>query len=265
MKEYYPGNTYRTPPEKKASIWDFILFRTRLYFYLRVIRSILIYSRLAQKGLYTPELWARQSSEILEIAESCGARCEITGMENIRKVKDEPVIFAGNHMGLLETMILPSIIEPVKRVTFIIKSSLIDFPAFGKIMQATGPIIVGRKNPREDLMKVISEGLENLEKNISIVIFPQSTRQHFFDPGKFNSLGTKLAQRAKVKVVPFALKTDFIDQGKVIKDFGKLNRNKTVYIKFGEPVTIEGNGKAGHEKVIEFISRNLRQWGVEVK
>jgi 1-acyl-sn-glycerol-3-phosphate acyltransferase len=265
MKEYYPGNTYKTSDKKRSSFWDYFFFRTRIYFYIRLIKSIYSYnSKYAKKGLYTTEEWVEESNEVLRICESSGGKVEISGIDNIREVKDEPVVFVSNHMGLLETLILPSIVEPIKRVTFVVKSSLVEMPLIGNIVGSTNPIIVGRQNPRDDLMKVISEGIENLNKNISILLFPESTRYTDFDRRRFNSLGVKLAVRAKVKIIPFALKTDFIQQGKYVKDLGKLRREKTVYIKFGKAMKIEGNGKKEHNEIIEFISENLRNWGTEV-
>ncbi len=265
MKEYYPYNTYKTASDIRSSVWDYILLRSRLYFYIRVIWSIFRYNRkYTQKGMYTPEIWAQQSNEILRIAEKSGGNFDVSGIDNIRKVKNIPVVFVGNHMGLLETLILPSFIEPVRRTTFVIKKSLLNFPLFGEIMKSTNPIVVGRENPREDLVNVLLEGRNNLEKNISIILFPQSTRQPFFDKKKFNSLGVKLAGRGKAVIVPFALKTDFLENGRFIKDFGKLNRKKTVYMKFGEPVEIKNSGKEEQEKIIEFISENLMEWGAKV-
>ena len=265
MKEYYPYDTYKTPLNIGSSLWDYILLRTRLYFYIRVIWSIFRYNRkYAKKGMYSPDIWARQSNDILRIAEKSGGKFDVSGIDNIRKVKNIPVIFVGNHMGLLETMILPSFIEPVRRTTFVIKNSLLNFPLFGEIMKATNPIVVGRENPREDLMNVLLEGTKNLENNISIILFPQSTRQPFFDIKKFNTLGSKLARRGKALIVPFALKTDFLENGKFIKDFGKLKREKTVYMKFGEPIELKSSGKEEQEKIIEFISENLKEWGVKV-
>jgi len=265
MKEYYPGNTYKTPPQRKSSIIDFIFLRSRFWFYLRVGMSILKYNRkYTDRGLYTSEVWAMESKDIRDYVEDCGGRFDISGINHIRSVKNRPVVFIGNHMGLLETMILPGIIAPVVPITFVVKQSLLDFPAFGKIMRATRPIVVGRENPREDLITVLTEGKDNLEKGISVVLFPQSTRQAFFDPAQFNSLGIKLALRAKAAVVPFTLKTDFLENGKIWKDFGKLNRKNTVYIKFGESIEPKGNGKAEQKRIIGFISENLRKWGGRV-
>ncbi len=265
MKEYYTGNIYKTPDGHKSSVWDSILLGSRLYFYLSVIKNIIKYNfKYARKGLYTSEIWARESNDILRISEASGAKFEIKGLDNIRNLKNEPVVFVGNHMGLLETLILPSIIDPINSMTFVVKSSLVEMPLLGKIIGSTNPIVVGRENPREDLMKVISEGIDNLKNNISVLLFPQSTRQPFFDRKKFNSLGVKLAIRGNVRIVPLALKTDFVEQGRFIKDFGKLNRKKTVYITFGEPLKLEGNGKAEHEQIIEFISENIKKWGGKV-
>ena len=265
MKEYYTEDQYITSGTKKTSILYYLLLKSRLYFYIRVIKNIVKYNyKYAKKGLYTSEIWAEESNDILKITEASGGKFEIRGLEKIRSLKGEPVVFVGNHMGLLETLILPSVIDPINKMTFVVKSSLVDMPLLGKIISSTDPIVVGRENPRDDLMKVLSEGIEKLKNNTSVLIFPQSTRQPFFDKNKFNSLGIKLALRGNVKVVPLALKTDFVEQGKVIRDFGKLNRKKTVYITFGDPLKLRGNGKEEHQKIIDFISENLKKWGARV-
>jgi 1-acyl-sn-glycerol-3-phosphate acyltransferase len=130
-------------------------------------------------------------------------------------------------------------------------------------MRARNPIAVSRANSREDLLKVINEGVEKLKNGISVIIFPQSTRTMEFNPKKFNSLGVKLASKANVDVVPIAIKTDFWGNGKYVKDFGKIDRSKKIHIKFGEKITIEGNGKKEHNQIVEFISENLKKWSEE--
>ena len=61
-----------------------------------------------------------------------------------------------------------------------------------------------------------------------------------FDPGAFNSLGAKLAARSGVPVVPIALKTDFSGLGPVVKEFGRIDRTRTVHFRFGELVPCFG-------------------------
>lgn len=107
---------------------------------------------------------------------------------------------------------------------------------------------------------VLEEGQKRLEDDISIVIFPQTTRSVEFDAKKFNSLGVKLAKRCNVPVVPFALKTDAWGLGRRLKDFGRIRPEKTVHIHFGEPMTVQGSGKEEHGRVVEFIEKNLEEW-----
>jgi 1-acyl-sn-glycerol-3-phosphate acyltransferase len=163
-------------------------------------------------------------------------------------------------MSMLESMVFPGIIASRREVTFVVKSSLTRHKLFGATMRARKPIAVDRKDPISDFKAVMAQGTENLEKGTSVVIFPQSQRMVDFDEKMFNTLGIKLAKKAKVKVVPVAIKTDFWTNGKIFKDISKLDRSKKIHIKFGEPFMIEGPGKKEHQQVIDFIKGNLEKW-----
>ncbi len=197
---------------------------------------------------------------MFEYLEDCGGKFHITGFEYVDQVKDEPVVFISNHMSTLETMVFPSLIAPVKEVTFVVKMQLVTGKLFGPIMRARNPIAVGRTDSRKDLMTVLNEGQQKLKEGTSVIIFPQSTRKDIFVPEEFNSLGIKLAQKAGVRVVPMAIKTDFWSNGKTLKDLGKVKRNLPIYIKFGAPIEIKGSGKEEHQQVVDFIKKNFDEW-----
>ena len=74
----------------------------------------------------------------------------------------------------------------------------------------------------------------------------------------------KLAKRADVPIIPVALKTDFQQPGRLCKDFGPVDRSKTIRFEFGGPITVTGNGKETHKEIVQFIVTRLRQWGAEV-
>jgi len=219
-----------------------------------VIRS----SFNARWGVYNDQSWSQSSVDVLRLLEKVGVKIEISGGKFINK-SDSPVIFIGNHLSMLETMVLPSIIVPYRPVTFVIKQSLLEYPVFKHIMRSRNPVAVSRINPRQDLKTVLEEGQERLSRGISIIIFPQTTRTAF-DPKQFSSIGIKLAKRSGAPVVPLALLTDAWGNGVRLKDFGKIDPSKKVYFSFGEPIEVKGKGTDEHQLIVDFIQKHLALW-----
>ena len=60
-----------------------------------------------------------------------------------------------------------------------------------------------------------------------------------------------------------ALKTDFLSNGKVCRALGPVHPEKAVRFEFGEPISIEGNGQAQQQAVIDFISGCFDRWQQE--
>lgn len=216
--------------------------------------------KLSLQGIYPTGEWVRSSVNVMKLLEACGGRFHVTGLDHIRNCKG-PVVFIGNHMSTLETMVLPGLIAQIVDCTFVVKDSLVKRWAFGPVIRSRDPIVVSRHNSREDFVTVMTRGPEILAAGRSIVIFPQSTRRIEFKPDEFNSLGVKLASKAGVRVIPFALKTDFWRNGRCVKDLGPLDRhNRDVYFTFGEPMDVRGSGKEENKMIIEFIQSNLERW-----
>lgn len=259
----FTADTYDTPEGTRRALPDRLGLNTRFYFMFKYISIVLRTRREAIEGKYDRPAWTKSSVDIMRLIESCGGRFHITGLDNVRAGK-EPVVFVGNHMSTLETMTFPAIIASVREVTFAVKESLVRHPFFGDVMRSRDPIVVGRENSREDLAVVLKKGQELLSKGTSVVIFPQSTRMKKFVPEKFNSLGVKLAAAAGVKVVPFAIKTDYWEIGKIVKDLGRISRHKPIYMAFGDPFEVTSTGKKENAKIIEYIISHLREWGGEV-
>jgi len=259
QKGYFDSQTYRTPVKGTPSIKERILLDNRLYFTLKYAAIVLRTRKEAIQKQYDTKAWTDSSFEILKFIEKTGGVFDITGMENITK-HEGSVLFISNHMSTLETMILPSIIGPLKELTFVVKESLVKHPLFGDVMKSRNPIVVGRTDPRKDLEAVMTGGVELLKSGISVVIFPQSTRSVEFKPEEFNSLGVKLAKKADVFIVPIALKTDFWGNGKWIKELGPIDHKKLIHFKFGEPMKVTGNGKEENQKIIDFIISSLQEW-----
>jgi len=256
MERLTDENEYRTPAGPSTMIERCC---PSLVFHARMLGVYRESWWLAVRGIYDGAQWVRGSLRVLRTLESVGVRFVI---ENLR-LPDRlggPVVFIANHMSTLETFVLPCLIHPGRKITFIVKEGLLKFPFFGKIIRARKPIAVGRKDPRHDFRHVMEEGAARLAAGRSIVVFPQTTRSGSFIPEQFNSIGIKLAKGAGVPVVPVALKTDAWEGGRLLKDFGLIHPERKVRITFGEPITIEGNGRKQHEEVIRFIQGKLEEW-----
>ncbi|TGE31567.1 1-acyl-sn-glycerol-3-phosphate acyltransferase [Desulfosporosinus sp. Sb-LF] len=252
-------DSYHTKENTPRLFIDRLMVNARLFFMSKYFSIVLKSRSLALKDQYDTQAWALSSYDVFKLIEGCGGRFHITGLENLHKCQG-PVVFISNHMSTLETMVFPCIIAPLMNVTFVVKDSLVKHPFFGPIMRARNPIVVSRQNSRADFQIVMKQGQELLSNGISIIVFPQNTRTVEFVPKEFNTLGVKLANNAKVQVVPIAIKTDFWGNGKYLKDLGPINRRKPIHMAFGEPLSINGTGKEENKAIIEFISSHLEKW-----
>ena len=259
----FDKDSYDTPPETKRSLMNRLLLGNRFYFYFNNFYIFFKTGMCAKRGELNAENQIFYSNQNFKLVENCGGKIHLKGLDNLTKLDGKPVILLGNHMSLLETALFHSIIRPRIDFTFVIKKALFKVPYFGDIMLALQAIPVTRKDPRSDLKMLLREGKYLVKNGKSIIMFPQGTRSEAFSPQKFSSIGIKLARTAKVDVVPFALKTDFLNNGKMFRDLGPVCPQNHVYFEFGEPIKLEGNGKEANRQVIDFIASRLEKWNLE--
>jgi len=250
---------YRTAAPLPRSIVDRALGRFDWRYHMLISWRVWSCGNVARKGRLDDITWARKSLEVIQCVERCGGAVQIEIPEAARACT--PRVYIGNHMSVLETIILPCILIPFGHPTIVVKEDLLHYPALCHTLRVVKPITVSRDNARDDLKRVLVQGQASLEAGHSVLVFPQSTRNPVFDPAAFNSLGVKLAARSGVPVVPLALKTDFSGIGPIVKEFGRIDRSKTVHFRFGNPLDAARDPKAVHSAVVEFISRSLREWG----
>lgn len=215
--------------------------------------------QMVMRGQCDDIAWVHGSCWLADIFEGIGGRIAVDGLANLDKL-DGPCVFVANHMSTLETFILPAMICPRRRVTFVVKRSLTAMPVFGPVMRTRNPVVVDRVNPREDLLTVLGEGAKRLADGISVIVFPQHTRSLNVELDKFNSIGVKLAAKAGVPVLPIALKTDAWGQGKRIKELGRVDLSMPARFRFGAPLAITGRGKEQHAIICQFIRDTVENW-----
>ena len=248
---------YETPKRGKARGVSSL---NSILFHVQNVANVLRSARVAKAtGGLTDEQWGQTSFNVIRIAENRGAHVSISGARNC-VLREGPMVFICNHMSLLESFFLAAITTLGGHTSFVVKEALTNYPVFRHVINSTQPITVGRENAREDLKAVLRGGKDLLAGGRSVVIFPQSTRTNVFSDEEFNTLGSKLASKAGTPIIPVAVKTDFLGNGKFHKDFGKIDPSKTIHIEFGAPVD-SARPRDSHDEVVSFIKARLERWG----
>ncbi|OQY33939.1 MAG: hypothetical protein B6241_06390 [Spirochaetaceae bacterium 4572_59] len=253
---------YETADDIKLSSLRFFLGR-RLSLYLYIFKILRRSRTLSLRGIFSDRLFWDASDKMREAIELHGGKFHISGLQNLQT--QGPFVVVVNHMGVVETQLMPWIIGCYSPLSMVMKDSLYKSWFFGPIAEATKSIAVSRQNLRADIDVIMKDGVKYLSKGRSIVLFPEGTRKDYFCRKEFNSLGEKLAVRAGVKIVPVAVKTDFLEAGKVNSYLGPIIPERTIKISIGEPVAVEGRGRKEHEQVLDFIETKMKEWGVPVK
>ena len=126
-----------------------------------------------------------------------GVSTTVIGLENIPK--DEPVVFIGNHRGFFDTVVSYS---RMPRLTgFIAKKEMQKVPFIRLWMKYLHCLFMDRSNPREGLKTILS-GIEQINNGISIVIFPEGTRNKGDGIMPFHGGSFKLADKSNCKIIP---------------------------------------------------------------
>lgn len=254
---------YHTPPERspkhpKGKSWiSAIRYANNIFMIVMRAGARAAFSGFGYKD------WQEIAFRSISFAEHIGAEVSVEGFSEIKSY-GKPVVYVSNHMSTLETMAIPPIVILFGKLSVVLKKSLDDMPVLGKTARMVNTIPVSRTNAREDLKTVLTEGCKRIQNGMSVLLFPQGTRQAVFHAHKFNSLGAKLAARAGVPVVPIAVRTDIMETGKMIRDFGRVDPSKPLRIKCGPILPPSLGPREMHAQCLAFIEKTLQEWGLPV-
>ena len=121
---------------------------------------------------------------------------KVIGQEN---VKQSPCVIISNHQSTWETLAFQSIFPAH---TWVLKQELLWLPIFGWSLAMLKPIIINRGDKLKAIKKVIKQGADRLNKGISIVIFPEGTRQPYKHLGEYQNGGAAIAKKSGYEIVP---------------------------------------------------------------
>ncbi len=158
----------------------------------------------------------------------CGTKTTVIGMENIPK--DEPVLFIGNHRGFFDVVIAYA---RFNRLTgFVAKKEMKKVPILRTWMGLLHCLFLDRANVKEGL-KTVLEGIEMIKKDqISIVIFPEGTRNKEDGVQTFKEGSFKFAEKSGCKIVPMVQN----NTSAIFEDHFPLLRRQHTVLEFAKPI-----------------------------
>jgi len=227
-----------------------LLLRSLLYFVGSIISLILIsfsgllliFARYSTRQKYLSQ-WAIFCMWWLKI--TLNIKTNVVGRENII---NSSCIIISNHQSTWETLAFQTIFPAH---TWVLKRELLWLPVFGWSLALLNPIIINRGEKLNAIKKVIKQGADRLEKGISIVIYPEGTRQPYKKLGVYQNGGSAIAKKTGYSIVPV-----YHNAGKIWPKGSFIKKPGVITVVIGEAIS-QSNLKPSE------VTENIRQWTLE--
>lgn len=187
-------------------------------------------------------------------------KISIEGETNIND--RNPYVIVSNHMSNADIPVISNLPWEMKWVA---KKQLFDLPIVGWMMKLAGDISVSRGSMRETV-KVFKDCKFYLDRNTSVIFFPEGTRSRSGKLTRFASGAFDLAIREKKPILPIVLDGT---QGCLPKQSWVFEKDVHVKMKVLKPISTseykKGDSSRLMHKVRRQIAEQLAEWrGVEI-
>jgi len=170
---------------------------------------------------------------------------DVKGSENINS---SPSVIISNHQSTWETLAFQTIFPAH---TWVLKQELLWLPVFGWSLALLKPIVINRGDKLNAIKKVIKQGSERLSQGISVVVFPEGTRQTYKHLGDYQNGAAAIAKKSGHDITPvYHNAGKFWPKGSFIKKPGVI----TVVI--GKPIS--SSFLTSSE-----LTKEVRNWALE--
>ncbi|MGL4331737.1 MAG: lysophospholipid acyltransferase family protein [Bacteroidales bacterium] len=176
-------------------------------------------------GYYPPRLWAKIS---------CFLACQRVSVNRIGKIdKNQSYVFVANHQGAFDIFLIYGYLD--HNFKWIMKSELGSIPFVGRACKIAGHIMLDDRNPRS-IYETMEKALNELNKNMSIVIFPEGARTLTGRMGRFKRGGYQMAFDLGLPIVPLTIEGSFEAMKRGTYDLHPSHLKLTIH----EPIPTKG-------------------------
>lgn len=177
-------------------------------------------------------------------------------IENLENLKNNiPCVIIANHQSMADAIILSSVVSNIPKIVYVAKKSLLWMPIFGLYSLVSGNVFIDRSN-RESCIKKLHELEEKMKReNISLIIFPEGTRNQGSGLLPFKKGAFHVAINTNFPIIPVVVENYL----KKIYNTPKWNK-QVIKIRILEPIKTEGkNVNELIEKVYNMMLKNLKE------
>ncbi|MBR1811231.1 MAG: 1-acyl-sn-glycerol-3-phosphate acyltransferase [Clostridia bacterium] len=177
-------------------------------------------------------------------------------MEGEENIPAGTCVFVANHQSMFDALVMLDFAKNNRPCGFIMKKEFEKVSLIKRWCAMLNCVFVDRQNPRE-AVKALKAASANLERGVSMVVFPEGTRTKDYPHiSEFKNGAFKIAQSGKYPIVPVVL----FDTGARYEAAGKLTGG-TVHIKVLPPVTLSGTDRHEYKQAAadlqEIFTREL--------
>ncbi|MBF0139577.1 MAG: 1-acyl-sn-glycerol-3-phosphate acyltransferase [Magnetococcales bacterium] len=188
--------------------------------------------------------WAAYNRWVLRW--SCGLSDQMEGRELLPQ---PPYLLLVKHQSAWETVVLHALFPPF---VLVLKKSLLHIPVFGWSLRATGQIAIDRSLGVQSMHVVRDRGMEEFQRGVSVLVFPEGTRVAPGQVGKYNAGSIALAMEAGVPIVPVAH-----NSGSFWGKRAFLKKPGVIQIRIGPAIETRGLDKRERKRVLEEAKNSI--------
>lgn len=176
-------------------------------------------------GYHPPRIWAKISCFLAL------QRVTINRIGNIHT--DQSYVFIANHQGAFDIFLIYGYLN--HNFKWIMKSELGSIPFVGRASKIAGHILLNENNPRS-ISKTMEKAMKELNRDMSIVIFPEGARTLTGRMGRFKRGGYQMAFDLGLPIVPITIEGSFEAMKRGTYDLHPSHLKLTIH----EPIPTKG-------------------------
>jgi 1-acyl-sn-glycerol-3-phosphate acyltransferase len=231
------------------------LLLVAIFLLLHFIISIILLPIEWVIGKFNPQLKAKSSLRLVQVTFKiilflCGVKTTVIGLENIPE--DEPVLFIGNHRGFFDIVVSYSYMKGL--TGFVAKKELNKVLFIRRWMRNLYCLFLDRNNMKEGL-KTILTGIEYIKQGISIVIFPEGTRNKGDGIQPFHAGSFKFADKTNCKIIPMVQN----NTEAVFENHLPWMKSAHTVLEFGKPIDITTFSKEERKNIASYTQHVIEE------